>query len=107
MVAGFLIKKLVDANMPFEKGNKLGAKPRLFDQALRRAILADDGKRIREAAEQLLDLAAAGEQWAVRELADRLDGKPEQTVGGTGEGGAFTLIAPWLTQQILVRNGGG
>jgi cytochrome c553 len=64
--------------MAFEKGNTLGGRPKLFDAALRRAIAADDGKRIRDCAEQLLDLAAAGEQWAVRELIDRLDGKAVQ-----------------------------
>ena len=64
--------------MAFEKGNKLGAKGKLFDQALKRAIAQDDGKRLREAAETLLSLAAQGEAWAVRELADRLDGRPAQ-----------------------------
>ncbi len=66
--------------MPFELGNELGKKPKLFDAALRRAIKQEDGKRIREAAEQLLTLAAQGEQWAIKELADRLDGKPAQAV---------------------------
>lgn len=61
--------------MPFEKGHKHGAKSRLFDGALKRAIAQDDGKRLRAAAEKLLDLASEGEPWAVRELADRLDGK--------------------------------
>lgn len=64
--------------MAFEKGNKYGGRPKLFDAALRRAIAQDDGERIRACAEKLLDLAAAGEMWAVRELADRLDGKATQ-----------------------------
>ena len=51
---------------------------RLFIKALNRAIAQDDSNRLRAAAERLLDLAAAGEAWAVRELADRLDGKPMQ-----------------------------
>lgn len=67
--------------MPFEKGNKhaAGHGPKLFHAALQRAIKQDDGQRIREAAEKLLDLAAAGEAWALRELADRLDGKAHQS----------------------------
>ena len=48
--------------------------------ALNRAIAQDDGKRLRDAAEQLLTLAAEGEAWAIRELADRLDGKPKESV---------------------------
>lgn len=64
--------------MPFEKGNTLGAKSKVFDQTLRRAIASDDGKRVRACADKLLDLAAAGEPWAVRELIDRLDGRAVQ-----------------------------
>ncbi len=60
--------------MPFEKGNTHGSKGRLFDGALRRAIAQDDGKRLRAAAEQLLNAAAEGEPWAINTLADRLDG---------------------------------
>jgi gamma-glutamyl phosphate reductase len=68
--------------MAFEKGNKhgVGSKPRLFDAALRRAIAQDDSDRVRKAAEELLTLAANGEQWALKELADRLDGKAQQNV---------------------------
>jgi Family of unknown function (DUF5681) len=68
--------------MPFQKGtsgNPSGrqrGKP--FREALDRAIAQDDGKRIRKAIEKLLDLAAAGESWAIQMLADRLDGKAPQ-----------------------------
>jgi cytochrome c553 len=66
--------------MPFEKGNQHGAKPRLFDAALRKAIAQDNHGLVRKCAEKLLELAAEGEQWAVKELADRLDGKATQQV---------------------------
>jgi HPt (histidine-containing phosphotransfer) domain-containing protein len=69
--------------MPFKKGqsgNPAGTpKDKKFINALNRAIAQDDGKKLRKAADKLLDNAAAGEAWAVRELADRLDGKPAQT----------------------------
>jgi len=71
--------------MAFQKGNKLGGRPkqaRLFDEALRRAVAQCDAKIVRDAAEKLLDLAAAGEMWAIKELADRLDGKAAQTIDG-------------------------
>lgn len=74
------IKELAYAHMPFKPGNNLGAKSRLFDGALRRAIAQDDGERVRRAAETLLDEAAAGKVWAVQMLADRLDGKADQTI---------------------------
>lgn len=69
--------------MSFQNGNKHGAKSRMFDGALKRAIAQDDGKRLRDAAEKLLDLAAGGEPWAIKELADRLDGKSQQSVNVT------------------------
>ena len=62
-------------------GNQNATKQqRRWGEALSRAIAQDDGKRLRDAAEKLLDLAAAGEAWAVKELGDRLDGKPAQSV---------------------------
>ncbi len=64
----------------FEKGNQQAAKGKLFDQTLRRAIQQEDGKRLREAAEQLLTQAAAGEPWAIEMLATRLDGRPPQQI---------------------------
>lgn len=72
--------------MPFQpgqSGNPSGYKREAkFRAALDRAIAQDDGKRLRGAAEKLLDLAEQGESWAVKELADRLDGKPAQTIAG-------------------------
>lgn len=66
--------------MPFEKGHQHGAKSKLFEGALKRAIAQDDGKRLRAAAEALLTNAAEGEPWALNMLADRLDGKAAQSV---------------------------
>src|SRR5688572_5520950 len=69
--------------MPFQKGtsgNPSGRqREKPFREALDRAIAQDDGKRIRKAADKLLDLAAAGEPWAIQMLADRLDGRAAQT----------------------------
>lgn len=55
-----------------------------FRDAVSRAIAQDDSLRLRKAAEKLLDLAAQGESWAVKELADRMDGKPAQQTVITG-----------------------
>jgi len=55
-------------------------KGKVWNDALRRAIVQDDGLRLRKAAEKLLDKAADGEAWAVKEIADRLDGKAAQDV---------------------------
>lgn len=75
--------------MPFEpgkSGNPEGrSKSQPFYAALNRAIKQNDGKKLRAAAEKLLDLAEAGEAWAVKELADRLDGKAHQAVTVAGD----------------------
>jgi len=60
-------------------GNKNAQKGRIWNDHLRKAIAQDDGKRLRESIEKLLDLASSGEPWAIKELADRLDGRPKQT----------------------------
>ena len=90
-----------------QSGNPDGPrKQKLFEAALQRAIAQDDGKRLRATAEKLLDEAAKGEPWAVRELADRLDGKPHQSVSGENGGPIrFELIAPWMAQSVADRNG--
>ena len=73
---------MAEAGAP--KGN-VNHKGSVFNDALRRAITQDNGKRIRDAAEKLLDLAAEGTPWAMRELADRTDGKPFQSVQLIGD----------------------
>lgn len=64
----------------FEKGNKHGEKAKLWSRALKRAIDSDSHHRLNLAANSLLDQAAAGEEWAIKELANRLDGKAIQAV---------------------------
>ena len=59
-------------------GNTNAYKGKLWNDALRRAVASDQGARVLRAAQRLLDEAANGEPWAIRELADRLDGKPQQ-----------------------------
>jgi hypothetical protein len=59
-------------------GNQNAQKGKIWNDALRKAIAQDDGKRLRTAIEQLLNHASNGEPWAIKELADRLDGRPKQ-----------------------------
>jgi len=67
------------------KGNLNASKSGSFGDALRKVIAQDDGKRLRAAAEKLMDLAADGTPWAVKELADRTDGKAFQSIALSGE----------------------
>ena len=55
-------------------GNKNGTKNKPFLDAMRRA-LAQNPQKIAKIVDKVLDQAEAGEAWAVKEVADRLDGK--------------------------------
>jgi hypothetical protein len=48
--------------------------------ALMLALKDGNRKRLREIAEKVVALAAAGEPWAVQEVANRLDGRPSQAM---------------------------
>ena len=60
-------------------GNTNALKGKLWNDTLRKAIAQDDRNRLWRAAQSLLDQASQGEQWAIKELADRLDGKNHQS----------------------------
>jgi hypothetical protein len=47
---------------------------------LRVAVLSGGGRRLRLIVEKLLDKAEAGDLQAIREVIDRLDGKPAQAI---------------------------
>ena len=75
--------------MAFEPGNNAnpngGRKERQFYGMLNITVNADNRRILREAAQKLGNAAAAGEPWAIKELADRLDGKPAQQVVLSGD----------------------
>lgn len=67
-------------------GNKNAAKGKLFLAQLKSIIVDEEHKlplakrRLRKAADKLLSEAARGEEWAIKELANRLDGRAVQGV---------------------------
>jgi hypothetical protein len=72
-------------------GNQYAAKARKWTQAIERALekrsLAEQRDALDDLALVLLEQALKGEQWALKELGDRLEGKPAQSVALTGEDG--------------------
>jgi hypothetical protein len=74
-------------------GNTNSAKSKLFIGMVRKLIahdelsLPENKRRLQMAASKLLNYAAHGEEWAVKMLADRLDGKAVQGVELTGADG--------------------
>ena len=86
--------------MPFQPGqitNPNGArKERKFYQALLVALNAEGPDiRLRKVAEMLVKQALKGEAWAIKELADRIDGKVPQAqiVQGDQDGGPVRYYA--------------
>lgn len=59
------------------KGNKNAAKAKMWETALRHE-LAKDRMRLYRVAAKVLSAAEAGEQWAVTEVRNTLDGKPTE-----------------------------
>ena len=68
-----------------QPGNTNATKNKVWIAALNRAVAQDDGKKLRAAAEKLIDLAVEGDVAALRELGDRLDGKAAQSVTLSGD----------------------
>ncbi len=67
--------------MPFQPGNKLasgGRKDKPWSDALRLAMCGNDRKALRDLAEVVKSAALAGDMQAMKEIGDRLDGKPMQ-----------------------------
>jgi len=73
-------------------GNRNAQKGRMWNDALRKAIAQDNGERLRASIEQLLNFASNGEPWAIKELADRLDGRPKQVNYLEAENAELTAI---------------
>lgn len=91
--------------MPFVKGQSgnPGGRPKEkpFRDALRVELAAtgEDAKALRDIARALIGKAQDGDIQAIREIADRLDGKPTQGLEHTGENGG-----PIETTEVSARD---
>ena len=67
-------------------GNQNARNAKIWQQAIKRALArranstVDDG--LDELADKIVGAAMLGEQWAILEIGNRMDGKPAQTIGG-------------------------
>ena len=73
-----------------------------FTDVLRVALLSGGGRRLRVIADKLVEKAEQGDLQAIREVIDRLDGKPVQAI----EGGDVPLEAMTDQQLIAIARGG-
>lgn len=70
--------------MPAPKDNQ-NHKGKVWSDALRRALLANDGKKLRLLAGKLIAKAMKGDVHALKEIGDRIEGKvPQGIVGADG-----------------------
>jgi hypothetical protein len=75
-----------------------------FRDALRLEIASlqeDDPKTLRRIARKLLEVAADGEGWAIKELADRTDGKVPQAIVGDDDLPGVNVVAE--IRRTIVR----
>jgi len=96
--------------MPFTKGNNgypaEQKKARQFRDMLNVALADDKGGpdvRLRKIADRLIKEAQKGEPWAIREIADRLDGRPAQVIQGNED----APIMVKSIERIIVDNTSG
>jgi hypothetical protein len=91
--------------LPVESTNKGGApegndnakKGKMFYDALRKILVQNDQLKLRKISEKLAESAEKGEAWAIKEIMDRMDGKPVAIQEVQGPGGVelktgFTLV---------------
>jgi hypothetical protein len=79
------------------EGNDNAKKGKMFYDQLRKVLVQNDQFKLRKISDQLVDMAIKGEAWAIKEVMDRMDGKPVAVQEVTGLNGAelktgFTLV---------------
>lgn len=69
--------------------------------AISEASATGEGTKLRDVADKLVELAVSGDMQAIKEIADRLDGKPAQAIVGDSES---PLELVHRVERIIVEN---
>lgn len=72
-------------------GNHNAARAKVWTAAIQR-VIARDKVGMEALAQSLVDKAKSGDMIALKEIGDRLEGKPKQTIEGPGLEGEHKLI---------------
>jgi hypothetical protein len=86
-------------------GNNNNKKGKLFYDALRVALIQEDRKKLRNITDKLVKSAEDGEPWAIKEIMDRMDGKPIQATEISGADGG--LLETLSTVNIVLKKPDG
>ena len=89
---------------PGQSGNPGGRpKEKPFREALRLELAAagEDNKALRTIARALIDKAAEGDMAAIREVADRVDGKVAHAIVNDEESGPLQIIVRRFTDAAV------
>lgn len=86
-------------------GNSNAKKGKEWFDALRKECVQRDA--LRKIASVVVDKAIAGEQWAIQEVGNRLDGKPAQAVEVSGADGGPVETVSRVELVAMGGNGNG
>lgn len=68
-------------------GNDNAKKGKMFYDTLRLILVQNDQRKLRNISDKLVEAAEKGEAWAIKEIMDRMDGKPVAVQEIQGPGG--------------------
>jgi len=71
----------------------------MLNIAIKEAVEGKEHTKLRAVADALVDKAMAGDVQAIKEVADRLDGKVVQAISGDEEGGPVQIIINRFTDD--------
>lgn len=77
----------------------------MLNIAIKEAVEGTDKTKLRAVADALVDKAMAGDVAAIKEVADRIDGKVPQAVVGDGEHDPINVVAA-ITRHIVRAKSG-
>lgn len=80
-------------------GNQNAHKGRIWTDAIRMALCRKNRKRLKKLAETLVQKAEEGDMTALREVGDRLEGKPAQAITGP-DGGVLEIRT---IERVIIR----
>lgn len=83
-------------------GNDNARQGRIWRDTLRRALLAENGKKLRSIADALVAKAEDGDVAAIKEIGDRIDGKVAQPVG-IGQDPDAGPVEIQRVERVIVR----